>query len=141
MVDVAESIQVTLMTDATLTTARKAFDLFAQGWTTGNFDPYIALLADEMTFWFPVGTHRGKFEGVAGRQQMIAKCRDHEAAGDRLTLHAPDYVSTDGTSVIFEFESDGLYGGKPYKGHNAIAFEIQDGKVIGFREYFGDLGA
>ncbi|NEQ46714.1 MAG: nuclear transport factor 2 family protein [Leptolyngbya sp. SIOISBB] len=127
------------MTD--ITTARKAFDLFAQGWTSGNFDPYIAMLAEEMMFWFPMGSHRGKFSGPAGRQQMIAKCRDHEAAGDRLTFSAPQYVLSNDTSVIFEFEAEGLYGGKPYQGHNAIAFEIQGGQVVGFREYFGDLGA
>ncbi|MEM8808083.1 MAG: nuclear transport factor 2 family protein [Cyanobacteria bacterium P01_G01_bin.38] len=128
------------MTDSMMTTARKAFDLFAQGWTTGDFEPYIALLADEMTFWFPTGVHRGKFSGVAGRQEMIAKCHDHTAAGDRLTLHPPQYALIDGHSVMFEFESEGLYEGKPYQGHNAIAFEVSAGKVIGFREYFGDLG-
>lgn len=121
-------------------TARNAFDLFAQGWATGDFEPYIAMLAAEMTFWFPMGTHRGQFSGVAGRQEMIAKCRDHTAAGDRLTLHSPTFILTDGTSVMFEFEADGLYAGNPYKGHNAIAFEIAGDKVIGFREYFGDLG-
>ncbi len=127
--------------DATITVARKAYDLFAQGWTTGDFTPYIELLADEMIFWFPTGTHRGKFEGIEGRQQMIAKCRDHEVAGDRLTFSEPYHVLTDGDSVMFEFASEGLYAGKPYEGHNAIAFMIRDGEVIGFREYFGDLGA
>ncbi|MEL6555593.1 MAG: nuclear transport factor 2 family protein [Cyanobacteria bacterium J06621_11] len=125
---------------ADIATARKAFDLFAQGWATGNFDLYIALLAEEMTFWFPMGTHRGKFSGAEGRQEMIAKCRDHEAAGDRLTFSSPHYALSDESSVIFEFESEGLYAGEPYKGHNAIAFEVKDGKVVGFREYFGDLG-
>lgn len=48
---------------------------------------------------------------------------------------------TDGSSTLFEFEADGLYAGAPYQGHNAIAFQIQDDKIIGFREYFGDLGA
>ncbi|MGD1951526.1 MAG: nuclear transport factor 2 family protein [Leptolyngbyaceae cyanobacterium] len=128
------------MIDASAKTARKAFDLFTQGWKTGDFEPYIAMLADEMTFWFPMGAHRGKFTGAAGRQEMIAKCRDHTAAGDRLTLHEPHYALTDGSSTIFEFDSDGLYGGEPYQGHNAIAFQIQDDKIIGFREYFGDLG-
>ena len=93
---------------ADTTAARKAFDLFAQGWATGNFDAYISLLADEMTFWFPMGTHRGKFEGAEGRAQMIAKCQDHTAASDRLTLHPPQFVLTDGSSVMFEFESEGL---------------------------------
>ena len=132
-------MKITVMTD--LATARKAFDLFADGWTTGNFDPYIAMLAEEMMFWFPMGMHRGKFSGIEGRQQMIAKCRDHEAAGDRLTFSDPQYVLSDGTSVMFEFEAEGLYAGKPYQGHNAIAFEVKDGKVVGFREYFGDLEA
>ena len=127
------------MTD--IATAREAFDLFAQGWTTGNFDPYIAVLAEEMMFWFPMGAHRGKFSGPEGRQQMIDKCRDHEAAGDRLTFSEPQYVLNDDTSVMFEFEAEGLYAGQPYKGHNAIAFEVNHGKVVGFREYFGDLGA
>lgn len=126
---------------ADTSTARKAFDLFAQGWTTGDFDPYIALLADEMMFWFPMGVHRGKFSGVEGRQQMIAKCRDHEKAGDRLTFSEPQYSLVNESSVMFEFESEGLYAGDPYKGHNAIAFETKDGKITGFREYFGDLGA
>lgn len=129
------------MTNSTLETARKAFDLFAQGWSSGDFDPYINLLADEMSFWFPMGTHRGKFSGTAGREQMIAKCRDHEVAGDRLTLHEPDYVLTGGNSVLFEFIAEGNYAGQAYRGHNAIAFEVSDRKVIGFREYFGDLGA
>ena len=127
--------------DSIHATARQAFDLFAQGWESGDFEPYIALLADEMNFWFPTGTHRGKFSGVAGREEMIAKCNDHTQAGDRLTLHPPQYVSSDGRSVIFEFDSEGLYGGQPYKGHNAIAFEVEDGKIVGFREYFGDLGS
>ncbi|MEM1293200.1 MAG: nuclear transport factor 2 family protein [Cyanobacteria bacterium P01_H01_bin.162] len=129
------------MTDITLlTAARQAFDRFAEGWITGNFEPYIALLADEMIFWFPMGTHRGKFEGVVGRQQMIAKCHDHTAVGDRLTLHAPQYVLSDGNSVMFEFEVEGNYAGQPYRGHNAIAFAMKGDQVIGFREYFGDLG-
>ena len=126
---------------ADTTTARKAFDLFAQGWATGDFDAYIELLADEMDFWFPTGAHRGKFSGAAGRQEMIAKCRDHTNAGDRLTLHPPQYALADDSSVMFEFEAEGLYAGEPYKGYNAIALEIEKGKVVGFREYFGDLGA
>ncbi|MEM9162603.1 MAG: hypothetical protein AAGC54_05980, partial [Cyanobacteria bacterium P01_F01_bin.4] len=90
---------------------------------------------------FPTGTHRGKFSGTVGRQEMIAKCHDHTASGDRLTIHPPHYVLKNGTSVMFEFESEGLYGGNPYQGHNAIAFEVEADQVIGFREYFGDLGA
>lgn len=128
------------MAETVETTALRAFKLFAKGWESGDFEPYIALLGEEMNFWFPTGVHRGKFSGVAGRKQMVAKCHDHTVAGDRLTLHPPQYVMSNGSSVIFEFESEGLYAGKPYRGHNAIAFEVREGKIIGFREYFGDLG-
>lgn len=86
-----------------------------------------------------MGSHRGQFSGVAGRQEMIAKCHDHTVAGDRLKLHPPTFTLTDGTLIMFEFEADGLYASNPYKGHNAIAFEIEDDKVVSFREYFGDL--
>ena len=92
-----------------------------------------------MNFWFPTGVHRGKSSGAAGQREMIAKCRDHTNAGDRLTLHPPQYALADDSSVMFEFEAEGLYAGEPYKGYNAIAFEIKEGKVVGFREYFGDL--
>ncbi|MEL6325518.1 MAG: hypothetical protein AAFQ61_01230 [Cyanobacteria bacterium J06626_23] len=129
------------MSETLMTAARQAYDRFAMGWKNGDFGPYIELLADEMEFWFPMGTHRGKFDGVAGREQMIAKCHDHTAAGDRLTLHEPSYISAGDHWVIFEFDSDGDYAGKSYAGHNAIAFAIKAGKVVGFREYFGDLGA
>ena len=121
--------------------ARHAYELFAQGWSSGDFEPYIALLADEMEFWFPTGAHRGKYSGAAGRREMIAKCHDHTIAGDRLTLHPPQHVLVGESSVMFEFEAEGIYADKPYKGHNAIAFVMKDGKVVGFREYFGDLGA
>lgn len=126
---------------ADITTARKAFDLFAKGWATGNFEDYLALLADEMIFWFPAGVHRGKFSGVAGRKEMMAKCHDDAASGNRLTFSSPQYVLTDESSVMFEFESSGTMSGKHYQGHNAIALKVKDGKVTGYREYFGDVSA
>lgn len=38
------------MENAIEKTARQAFDLFAQDWATGNFEPDIAMLVAEMTF-------------------------------------------------------------------------------------------
>jgi hypothetical protein len=104
------------MSNTILQDARQAFELFAQGWSSGDFEPYIAMLADEMTFWFPMGKHRGKFSGEAGRAQMIAKCKDHTVGGDRLALHEPDYVSVGERWVMFEFEAEGNYAGAPTKG-------------------------
>ena len=122
-------------------TAQKAFKLFSQGWATGNFSEYIEMLADEMIFWFPTGVHKGQYTGVAGKQQMLAKCHDDAKSGDKLTFSDPHYILSDGNSTLFEFQSSGIANGQSYDGHNAIAFQVDDGKVIGYREYFGTCEA
>lgn len=121
-----------------LQTANTAFRHFQNGWQTGNFDDYLAMLTDDFTFSFPTGKHRGVFTGKAGREKMIAKCRD-DAAGARLTLHEPRTTAIDESTVIFEFESDGNFGEYNYKGRNIVILEVSDEKVCGFREYFGDI--
>ncbi len=48
------------MNDITTKIAHQAFDYFSQRWATGNFQPYIEMLSDDFTFWFPYGKHCGK---------------------------------------------------------------------------------
>jgi len=122
-----------------LTTARTAFKKFQSGWASGDFSDYLALITDDFEFSFPTGEHRGVFTGNAGREKMIAKCRDDAASGARLTLSEPRTVAVDGQTVIFEFESAGDLDGQPYKGRNIIVLEIHGERVQGYREYFGDL--
>lgn len=127
------------MSESTLKIAQPAFDAFAQGWATGNFQPFLEMLTDEFTFWYPYGNYRGKFTGRAGKAQMIAKCHEHTQAGDRLTFSPPHHITSSDTTVMFEFECEGMIDKEPYRGRIAIALEVSDGRISGFREYFGDV--
>ena len=120
-------------------TAQTAFRRFQNGWKTGDFADYLLMITDEFEFSFPTGEHRGIFKGKMGREKMIQKCRADAANGARLILHEPRTIAVDKNTVIFEFESEGNFGEYKYNGRNIIVLKIENEKVCGFREYFGDL--
>lgn len=121
------------------TIAHQAFDCFAQGWKTGDFQPFLDMLAEEVTFWYPYGQYRGKFSGQEGKAKLVAKCLEHSEAGDRLVFQSPHHMTQSDTTVMFEFECEGTIENEPYQGRIAIALDIHDNKISGFREYFGDV--
>ena len=41
------------MDDSLKKTAEFAYQCFRAGWATGNWEPYIEMLADDFTFQFP----------------------------------------------------------------------------------------
>ena len=120
--------------------ATHAFHLFAHGWATGDFQPYIDMLADDVEFSFPEGEQGGHFTGKEGRLKMIAKCKAHADSGERLTLHPPHHITSNGTTTVFEFVAEGMLVSGFYRGEIAIALEVKEGKVCGFREYYGFAG-
>lgn len=119
--------------------AHQAFEAFAHGWKTGNFQPFLDMLADEVMFWYPYGKYRGKFSGQEGKAKLIAKCLEHSKAGDCLTFYPPHHTTQSDTTVMFEFECEGTIENEVYCGRIAVAFDIHNNKVVGFREYFGDV--
>lgn len=127
------------MSESILNIAQQAFAVFVQGWTTGDFQAFLEMLTDEFTFWYPYGNHRGKFTGQAGKAQMITKCHEHSKAGDRLMFNPPHHITSSDTTVMFEFECEGVINQEPYQGRIAIALEVTNEKISGFREYFGDV--
>lgn len=127
------------MSQTTLETAWTAFRRFETGWKTGDFQPYLAMLTDEFTFWFPVGKHKGRFAGREGKAQMIAKCHDHAQAGERLTFAAPHLVTSNDKTVVFQVHVEGTAGGEAVKGCIAISIDVSGEKISGFREYFGEF--
>ena len=127
------------MSESTLKIAQQAFAAFAEGWRTSDFQPFLEMLTDEFTFWYPYGKYRGKFSGREGKAQMIAKCRDHSEAVDCLSFSPPHHITSSDTTVMFEFECEGIIGGESYRGRLAIALDVRDDKISGFREYFGDV--
>jgi ketosteroid isomerase-like protein len=128
------------MNNATLDTAMQAFRHFAHGWATGDFQPYIAMLAEGVEFSFPDGPQRGHYTGVEGRRRMIAKCRGDAESGARLTLHPPHHITSSGTTTLFEFIAEGRVADRYYRGEIAIVLEVGEGNITGFREYYGVEG-
>jgi hypothetical protein len=127
------------MSTSTFAIAQQAFEAFEQGWATGNFQPFLNSLTDEFIFWYPYGEYRGKFSGYEGKAMIVAKCRGHSESGDRLIFSKPHHITSSSTTVMFEFECEGVLGGEPYEGRLAIALDVSGNKISGFREYFGDV--
>jgi ketosteroid isomerase-like protein len=127
------------MRKSTLKLAQDAFFAFCQGWMTGDFQPFLAMLADKLDFSYPYGKHRGRFTGQDGKAQITAKCHDHTAAGDYLNFQPPHHITSSETTVMFEFECAGVIDGEAYHGRIAIALDVSGDRVSGFREYFGDV--
>lgn len=124
---------------STIEIATKAFGAFAKGWGNGNFQPFLEMLTDEFTFWYPYGKYRGKFTGLAGKAQIVAKCLEHSASDDRLNFSLPQHITSNDRTVMFEFECEGIIDGEKYQGRIAIALDVSNEKICGFREYFGDV--
>ncbi|MBD2357131.1 hypothetical protein H6G41_21320 [Tolypothrix sp. FACHB-123] len=120
-------------------TAQQAFDYLAQGWATGNFQPFIDMLADEVMFWVPVGQQRDTPFGYEDKPQLIARLQARADRGDRLIFSPPKSIISNNTSVIFELETQGTIHNQPFTGNNVISFDIQDDKITCIREYFGEI--
>ncbi|HEX5749974.1 MAG TPA: nuclear transport factor 2 family protein [Archangium sp.] len=120
-------------------TAQRAYEAFAQGWATGDFEPYLAMLTQDFEFSFPTGEDRGRYTGAEGYQRMVNKVRGHSTRGERLTLLQPLRVMSDGKTIVFEFESRGQFGDHAYRGHNIIGFDVTGDRISAFREFFGDV--
>ncbi|WP_427159881.1 nuclear transport factor 2 family protein [Aliinostoc sp. HNIBRCY26] len=119
--------------------AQQAFENLAAGWATGNFQPFIDMLADDVVFWLPVGKQRDTGFTYEDKQQLIARLQARTAAGDRLIFHPPDHITSNETTVTLEFASQGTMGEQPYQSRNLISFDITGDKISGIREYFGDI--
>lgn len=120
-------------------TARQAFDYLAQGWVTGNFQPFLDILTDDVILWLPVGKQTDKSKEYEDKQQIIARLQARTAAGDRLNFSPPEQVTSNDITVTFEFASQGTIRHQPFTGRNVISFDIKDDKIAGIREYFGDI--
>jgi ketosteroid isomerase-like protein len=121
----------------TLAVAQQAFTYFEQGLATGNWQAFLDMLTDDFSFWFPLG----KFHGLnVGKDRAIEFCNYvSEVYSEGLTLIL-DRVTSNETTVVFEFRDEGLMWGNPYKNRVAVSFDVRDEKICGYREYLGSDG-
>ena len=115
--------------------AAKAFGHFRDGLATGEWEPWLAMLADDFTFFFPTGKYQGLHHGRAKAAEFFAYVRSVYPEGLQVTL---DHTTVEGTRAIFEFRSEGTLvlptERRAYKNRVAVALEFRDGQVVAYRE-------
>jgi ketosteroid isomerase-like protein len=116
--------------------ALRAWAHNAQGHRGEGFDKWFAMLSSQVSITMPLGQFRGENKG-------IAKARDiYEAiasASPKLVYEKPLRISEGNNTVVIEFDDHGTIAGYPYRNSIAASFDIKDGKVAAYREYFGDI--
>jgi ketosteroid isomerase-like protein len=108
----------------------------AAGHGGADFTPWLASLAKDVSIWMPLGAFRGENNGQERAAEIYKAIA---AASPRLTYETPFRVSTTGQTVVLEFEDHGTIAGTAYRNRIAASFDIKDGKVAAYREYFGDI--
>ncbi|MDJ0703787.1 MAG: nuclear transport factor 2 family protein [Leptolyngbyaceae cyanobacterium MO_188.B28] len=121
----------------TLEVGKRAFARFAHALETGEWQPFVDMLADDFTFWFPVGKFHGLNEGKDRAIEFFDYVTETFSPGLTLTL---DRVTSSETTVVFEFRDEGFMWGDPYKNRIAVSFDIEGDKIIAYREYMGSDG-
>ncbi|HEY9666274.1 MAG TPA: nuclear transport factor 2 family protein [Coleofasciculaceae cyanobacterium] len=119
-------------TPATLEIAQQAFRHFSHGLATAEWEPFLAMLTDDFTFWFPVGAYKGLNVGkerAASFFDFVSQVMDK---GWTVTLQR---VTSNETTVVFEFLSEGYLRGNPYQNQTAVSFDVSGDKICSYREY------
>ena len=122
----------------TLETAHQAFQTFVDGLATGQWEPFLNLLTDDFTFWFPMGPYHGLNVGKQRAAEFLQFTR--EAFKEGLTVTHVSRVTSNDTTVVFEFQDEGLLRDEPYKNRVAVSFDVRGDKICAYREYFGSDG-
>lgn len=125
------------MTTNTLAVAQQAFTHFEHGLATGEWQAFLDMLTDDFSLWFPLG----KFQGLnVGKDRAIEFFHYvSEVYSDGLTLTL-DRVTSNETTVVFEFRDEGLMWSNPYRNRVAVSFDVRGNQICGYREYLGSDG-
>ncbi|MBE9115723.1 nuclear transport factor 2 family protein [Lusitaniella coriacea LEGE 07157] len=116
-----------------LDTAQKGFEAFCAGLATGEWERFIAMLSDDFTFSFPVGSYKGVNVGKEKAAAFFAYASQQVfSEGLIIELERRTYNAT---TVVFEGRSTGRMFGKPYENQVAVSFEARNGEICSYREY------
>jgi len=121
----------------TLKVAYQAFGHFTHGLATGEWNQFVDMLTEDFTFWFPVGKYHGLNVGKERVIEFFEYVSETFSPGLSVTL---DRVTSNETTVVFEFPDEGLMRGEPYKNRIAVSFDVRGDKICSYREYFGSDG-
>jgi ketosteroid isomerase-like protein len=122
----------------TLKVAHQAFENLQHGLATGAWNPLLEMLTEDFTFWFPVGPYQGLNVGKQRAQAFFDYVS--EVFGQTIRLTSLERVTSNETTVVFEFRDEGMMRSEPYKNRIAVSFDVRADKICGYREYFGSDG-
>jgi ketosteroid isomerase-like protein len=122
----------------TLKVAHQAFENLQHGLTTGEWNPMLDMLAEDFTFWFPVGPYHGLNVGKERAKSFFLYVS--EVFGQSIKLISLERVTSSDTTVVFEFRDEGMMRSELYKNRIAVSFDVRGNKICGYREYFGSDG-
>jgi ketosteroid isomerase-like protein len=108
----------------------------AQGHRGEGFDQWYASLSENVSITMPLGSFRGENRGIAAAKKIYEAIA---AASPKLVYEKPLRISESENTVVVEFDDHGTIAGYPYRNRIAASFDIKDGKVTAYREYFGDI--
>jgi ketosteroid isomerase-like protein len=118
--------------------ADAAMDRFDHGWRTGEWGPFLAMLTDDVSFWFPEDPARGRFEGTAGLRAMREWTDFHGQNGNRV-IGERRRTTAAGDRVFYEYDSRGASPSTAaYRNWELIIVQVRGHRVCGLHEYWGD---
>ncbi len=118
--------------------AKRAFAQLSHGLATGDWNPLLDMLTDDFTFWFPIGPYHGLNEGKERMKEFLQYVS--ETFDGELTVTSIERITSNETTVVFEFRDEGMMRGEPYKNRVAASFDVRGDKICAYREYFGSDG-
>ncbi|MCF4966360.1 nuclear transport factor 2 family protein [Nostoc sp. CMAA1605] len=122
----------------TLKVAHQAFEHFTQGLATGEWQAFLEMLTEDFTFWFPIGKFQGLNQGKAKAKEFLDYVSTSFPSGIKLV--SLDCITSNETTVVFEFRDEGTLFGQPYKNRVAVSFDVRGDKICSYREHFGSDG-
>ena len=126
--------------------ANTAFEAWAVGEHGGDYTAFKSLLSPNFRLYsHPMSPERGVHTDGRALEAMLTLIKGREQTPNYL--HFTNVIRTQGkttasgeTTHVFLFDSVGkVAGGFPYQGYNAITLIVQARRIVGFREYFGDV--
>lgn len=117
-----------------------AVDAFFDGWASGDWNAFLDCCDEAMTFQFPAGEQRGRHTPPHGKQALAAWATAHREQGNRITESIVDLKLFADDWVVICDRGNGSISGAPYTGLHALFMRAGPaGKLVEFREYFGEI--
>ncbi|MEM7553969.1 MAG: nuclear transport factor 2 family protein [Cyanobacteria bacterium P01_A01_bin.84] len=129
---------MTQTAEKTLKVAHQAFEHLQHGLGTGDWRSLLDMLTPDFQFWFPVGPYHGLHQGKEQAREFFEYVT--EVFANSITVTSIKSVTSNETTVVFEFADEGMMRGEPYKNRIAVVFEVRGDKICAYREYLGSDG-